>query len=208
MIGNQKLAIKLIQAGALSYHDANSVQKDLSPIFLACHYEFTDLLEIMCDYGANLNLLNSKGQTPLVFGCQHEKFEIVNYLSLRSKDLNQEDFNHITILMHLLYAENFTMASRLIVRGANINYVNSNGITALHLFVDNENHSAIKYLLWKGAEPHMMDLTGEDCCDKAKRLGIDKEYKEFQECQFRKKIIPMLPNGLHPQFNKLPFFKN
>jgi ankyrin repeat protein len=93
------------------------------------------------------------------------------------------------------------------VRGANINYVNSNGLTALHNFVENKLHDAIKFLLYKGADPHIMDLTGEDCCDKAKRLEIDHMYKEFQECSLRKKVIPMLPNGKHPDYKNLPYFK-
>jgi len=43
-----------------------------------------------------------------------------------------------------------------------------------------------------------MDLIGEDACDKAQKNGIDKVFKEFQGCKFSKKIIPMLPNGIHP----------
>ena len=44
-----------------------------------------------------------------------------------------------------------------------------------------------------------MDLTGEDACDKAKKFGIESEYKQFQECKLSKKIIPMLPSGRHPK---------
>ena len=66
------------------------------------------------------------------------------------------------------------MASRLLVRGANINYVNSNGQTALQICIENKNHSAVKLLLQKGAHPHIMDLNGEDACDKAKKNGMVK----------------------------------
>ena len=60
------------------------------------------------------------------------------------------------------------------VRG---NYVNRNGQTALHLAIENMNKNAIRFLLKKGAEVHIMDLTGEDACDKAKRFGIANEFK-------------------------------
>ena len=71
------------------------------------------------------------------------------------------------------------MASKLIVRGSNINYVNRNGQTALQMAVENMQKNAVKFLLQKGAEVHIMDLTGEDACDKAKRFGIDIEFKQF-----------------------------
>ena len=96
----------------------------------------------------------------------------MNYLSLRTKDLNTENANCQTILMQQLFAGHIQMASKLIVRGANINYVNRNGQTALHFAIENLNRNAIKFLLKKGAEVHVMDLSGEDACDKAKRHGI------------------------------------
>lgn len=74
------------------------------------------------------------------------------------------------------------MASRLIVRGSNINYVNSNGQTALQICIENENYPAVKLLLQKGAHPHIMDLNGEDACDKAKKNGMIKDFIQLQEC--------------------------
>lgn len=71
------------------------------------------------------------------------------------------------------------MASRVIVRGAKVNYVNSNGFNALHIFVETKNIAAIKFLFKMGADPHIMDLTGEDACDKAKKNGLCNVFKEF-----------------------------
>ena len=31
--------------------------------------------------------------------------------------------------------------------------------------------------------------------------------KEFNECGFRKKVVPMMPNGKHPNFENLPFYR-
>lgn len=64
------------------------------------------------------------------------------------------------------------MASKLIVRGAKIDYVNRNGNTALHLCVENGLKEAVEFLIFKGANPHIMDLNGEDACDKAKFNGM------------------------------------
>lgn len=70
LIGNKEIAKKLIISGARSFYFDNSQQKDLSPIFLACEKEQSDLLELMCDHGASLSVQNTSGQTPLMFASQ------------------------------------------------------------------------------------------------------------------------------------------
>ena len=37
--------------------------------------------------------------------------------------------------------------------------------------------ASIKFLLQKGADMHIMDLLGEDACDKAKKNGLIREFK-------------------------------
>lgn len=96
------------------------------------------------------------------------------------------------------------MASRLIVRGANIDYVNRNGNTALHLCIQMQLIESVRFLLFKNANKHIMDLTGEDACDKAQRLGLAIEFPEFNDCNISLKIIPMLPNGTYPQIESIP----
>jgi len=67
LIKNQHISEKLVISGAKYYYSDTDELKDLSPIFLACEKENTQLLELMCDHGAKMNVLNSKGQTPLMF---------------------------------------------------------------------------------------------------------------------------------------------
>ena len=107
--------------------------------------------------------------TPLMFASSKGYNDIVNYLTLRTKDLNEEDNNSLTILMQYLFKKDLKMCSKLIVRGANVNYVNRNGNTALHLCVENNLIDEVNFLLKKGANQHIMDLGGEDACDKAKK---------------------------------------
>lgn len=100
------------------------------------------------------------------------------------------------------------MASRLVVRGAKIDYVNKNGNTALHLCIESKLVDAVKFLLFKGANPHIMDLSGECACDKAKKNGMAVEIPEFNNCNFNEKIIPLLPNGKHADITRdMPKFK-
>lgn len=46
-----------------------------------------------------------------------------------------------------------------------------------------------------------MDLFGLDVCDKAKNLKIT--CLDLNNCQVRKKIIPILPDGTYPDINQL-----
>ena len=70
LYGHEDIATKLITNGARCYFENNSMQKDLSPIFLACDKELTELLELMCDHGAQLQVQNASGHTPLMFASQ------------------------------------------------------------------------------------------------------------------------------------------
>lgn len=158
----------------------------------------------MCDHEASLTVKNSVGMTPLMFAAEQNYQSIVNYLSLRTSDLNEEDANSITILVHHLFSNNLKMASRLMVRGAKIDYVNKNGLTALHLCVENKLKEAVEFLLFKGANPHIMDLKGEDACDKAKANGLAKVIPEFNNCSTKKKVLPLLPDGTRPDLTQIP----
>jgi hypothetical protein len=72
--------------------------------------------------------------------------------------------------------------------------------------IEGRNRQAVKFLLEKGAETHIMDLSGEDACDKAIKFGLQNEFKQFLGCSLNKKIIPMLPSGIHPNYEDLPFY--
>jgi hypothetical protein len=63
----------------------------------------------------------------------------------------------------------------------------------------------VKFLLSNGANPHIMDLEGKDCCDRAvdyNMLNIEG-FEELYHCSFKKKIIPILPDGSYPKINQM-----
>ena len=107
--------------------------------------------------------------------------------------MNEEDSNSLTILTHYLFKKDFKMCSRLIVRGADVNYCNRNGNTSLHLCIENNLVDSVQFLLKKGANPHIMDLSGEDSCDKAKRTSLSLQIQSFNNCSSSLKVKPILP---------------
>jgi len=68
--------------------------------------------------------------------------------------------------------------------------------------VENKNEESVKFLLSKNAERHLMDLNGEDACDKAKKNGLADTFPIFFNCNIHKKIIPRLPDGTYPDFKQ------
>ena len=99
------------------------------------------------------------------------------------------------------------MASRLVVRGSKLNYVNKNGNTALHLCIENDLKEAVEFLIYQGADPHIMDLQGQDACDKAKKSGMAMHFPIFNDCNIHKKVLPILPDGRQVEVNMMPDFK-
>jgi ankyrin repeat protein len=95
---------------------------------------------------------------------------------------------------------NYRMASRLILRGAQVDYVNNKGNTALHICIKKKLVEQVKYLLFKNANPHIMNLDQTDSCDMAKENGMAYEILSFNNCNIRKKIVPLLPDGTYPKF--------
>ena len=74
--------------------------------------------------------------------------------------------------------------------------MNKNGKTALHLCVELKLTEGVRYLLWKGANQHIIDFTEQDCCDKAKENGLAIDFKEFNNCNVRKKYHPKVPESV------------
>ena len=88
-----------------------------------------------------------------------------------------------------------------------MNYCNQNGLTALHFCIDNNLVEAVSFLLNAGANPHIMDLSGQDACDKAKENDNFRGMPDFNKCSLRYKRAPKLSTGEVVDINKLPHFK-
>ena len=91
------------------------------------------------------------------------------------------------------------MCSRIIQRGAKIDIINKFGKNVLHLCVEKKLVEAVDYLLYKGANPHILDLSEKDCCDKAKDNGLASTMLRFNNCSFTNKVIPLLRDGTYPK---------
>jgi ankyrin repeat protein len=102
------------------------------------------------------------------------------YLSLRCTNVDQEDNNGRTVFIMYMLKEDILRCKQLLMRGADINFGNKEGKTPLHLAVENKvSEKVIKFLLNAGARPHIEDVEGKDCCDKAIESNSFKRIDVF-----------------------------
>lgn len=132
----------------------------------------------MCDHGADLNSFESEYMHPLLYAASNGYDDICLYLSLRVNDVDMEDPNTgENVFMIYMKQYNLDKMASLLTRGANVNYVNSvTNLTPLHFAIENNMRpSLIKFLIKNKANPHIEDMNGVDCCDKA------AEYVQYRK---------------------------
>lgn len=90
------------------------------------------------------------------------------------RNLDIEDQKGSTPLMKSLLDKRFMSIAQFILNsGANVNYKNHQGKTALHMAIENRDTEAINWLLSHQANPHIENVSGSDCCDQYKSLGLN-----------------------------------
>lgn len=100
IIKNEKRILDLIDIiDTVNYVDKTGQ----SPLTMAIRRNSKQIVEILLDNGADINLKNTKGQTPLVVACKKGNFEIVKMLLDRGANIYLEDVYGKTALMYALY---------------------------------------------------------------------------------------------------------
>lgn len=96
----------------------NSLNKPL--LILAIQKKQNDVVKMMIEKGANINVKNLNGQTPLHVAILTNNIEIAKYLIEKGADLNIKDCKGQTPLYLAILKNNVEIAKLLIKKGANI----------------------------------------------------------------------------------------
>lgn len=168
---NRPLVDFLIKKGANIFNTDIS-QKDQSAFYQAINEQKVWAVELFCDHGVDMENESIGGVTPLIYAAQKKFDEICMYLSLRTKRIDQEDQEGANVFVMYLLNQDILRCKQLIMRGADVNYSNRDGLTPLHFAIENAvsrgiTDRTVKFLLKAGANPHIEDINGEDCSDKA-----------------------------------------
>ena len=152
--------------------------RELSPFFQAIRLQQKWAVELMCDHGANIKTPTSNGMSPLLYAAVNGYDDIALYLCLRVNDVDIEDDTGKNVFLIYMIRQDLERMSSILTRGANINYVSQvSNLTPLHYAIEHRMRpSMIKFLLKNNANPHIVDEFGQDCCDKASKVGA---YNKF-----------------------------
>jgi uncharacterized protein len=164
---NSGVAERLLQAGA-----DLTLQNDAGAVI---HTPSLDpaVLQLLLDYGADVNLANAAGQTPL----HVHRFnpELIGQLLAAGADVNRQDSQGRTALFDV----NLEVAQQLLAAGANLMAQDHQGRTALHQAVLEEQSffgPELVALFLSQAQPRsglvqVRDHQGETALELAQRLG-------------------------------------
>lgn len=167
----------LIDNGA--YVHSKCVVNESTPIFEASTPE---IVELLMQNGATLNVVSTKGRTPLDSALQTNNLGVTKILIKYGADVNfknDQDFfrtmtqwvlcevvpNHETRGTEKIISTAEEILKVLLEAGANPNQQSVSGTTVLHTAITKKLTSIVKLLLEYKADPCIRDVSGSSCFD-------------------------------------------
>ncbi|XP_075713250.1 ankyrin repeat domain-containing protein 26 isoform X2 [Rhinoderma darwinii] len=145
----------------LHKHDTNQVDKEnRTPLHLACANGHLDVVKLLVENKAKLNVCDHDNRSPLMkaIQCQHEPCATV--LLEHEADPNVVDVNENAALHLAALIPSMSIAVQLLEHGANINAINKVGCTPLILAVTESHQEMVELLIKEGADINSRDCNG------------------------------------------------
>lgn len=163
--------------------DPNQFDEDGNPIIVkAAMKGKTNYLNMMLLAGADINLMNSRGQTPLMALIElsgkdvGNMLEMVTFLIVNGADLTAVDSNGESAIFYAVRSGNEKLIKTLVEQGADINARNSQGDSPLFTVVAEDNQKMVKFLLENGASARLTNRNKTDAATLAAQMGFMDTY--------------------------------
>jgi len=136
------------------------VDKNNHALHRACRLNGIEIVELLLDYGLDINSRNENNKTPLMIAVYRNSTELSKILLDRGADINARSNNEKTVLMHTTYNSSIIL-SLLIEKGKqHIDAQDNKGNTMLMKAVHRNNIAIVKLLLEKNANINIKDKEG------------------------------------------------
>jgi ankyrin repeat protein len=171
-LGNLEAARTLLNNGANP--DGDEQIPDSRPLILAAHQGATDIVRLLLDYNAELEIEDRMGLTALHWASRENRIETVQFLLSRGAEVEKTGIDEATPLYSAVSRGALQMTQLLLDGNANINARDRDfGQTALMLAAKYSHVDILRVLLDRGAEVHLRDDEGISALDWARRNHRD-----------------------------------
>ncbi|KAI2720643.1 hypothetical protein CBS147332_3883 [Penicillium roqueforti] len=145
----------------------------ISPLAIAAHEGQDDIVALLLQHGANIDILDEVGHTPLHWACEKNSLDTVRLLLSHGADI--EGSGQRTPLLSVAMKNQLQMAELLIKEGANVNARDAGGNNALRLATPAINPiPMLQLLVDNGARLDLRDDQGKTALDYALQTGYTK----------------------------------
>ncbi|HEY2846795.1 MAG TPA: ankyrin repeat domain-containing protein [Pyrinomonadaceae bacterium] len=172
------LVRELISKGVEVNAKESSYNK-ITPMFLAVESGDVEIVQMLLDAGAKVNVRSTSKETPLMRLDSDGTRPLVELLIRNGARVNVADKDGNTPL--ILAAENSTddAIAALIEAGADVNSANNDGETALMKAADRDDIQSVRALLFTGANVNAKDKDGENAWDKTTNDEVEALLVSF-----------------------------
>lgn len=140
--------------------NAKDVGNGITALIWASQNGHIDVVKVLLDKGADINIKNSNGVTSLIMAIQNSSMDIVKLLLDKGAEVNTVRPNDsVTPLIMALWKGNSDIIKLLLDKGADVNAkLPSIGITAIFMATQNGYVDVVKLLIEKGADVNVKEI--------------------------------------------------
>lgn len=170
---------KIVNGNKVSITDPALVEKLVGKDRYA---QFFRIIRHLIQLGADVNSLESNGQTGIALCASRGDLEIIDYLLSKGANVNQSDKFGLTPLHWAARKGQAEIVELLLENGAQVNATETYGFTPLHEAAENGHTQIAKMLLSCGADPSLGLQKGfgaYEVGDRAKEIAVKKGFMQL-----------------------------
>ncbi len=175
--------VKRILDSGIPIDIKNKDQNDQTALMYASCYRNLNIVQELCDRGAQINLQDRVGHTALMYASGYGNLNIVQELCNRGAQVNlHDDDDHRTALMYAVYYGNLNIVQELLNREAQIDSKDADGKTALMHASEEGDLYIGQELISKGARVDLVNINDKTALDFAIRAKNSKLISLLRAC--------------------------